>query len=255
MSIRRVRASEIRAWKSGTPFPMLTAYDAAFARICEEAGIEVLLVGDSYGMVSLGLDGTSGVELEDMIRASAAVVRGTARAHVCVDLPFGSYEASDELAAASAARLIKYGMAGSVKMEGDVLLAPRARAIAAAGIPVIGHIGVRPQTAAFSTGYRSQTDLDRLLADARAFEQAGAFAIVLEKIDPKAAETLTRELAIPTIGIGSGPHCDGQVLVLHDVLGLFPKPPPFAKKYETLAERAVQAIRTYGTEVRERQFP
>jgi len=252
---RRITAAQIREWKGGAPFPMITAYDAPFASICEEAGIELLLVGDSYGMVSLGLDATTQVELDDLVRASAAVARGTQRAHIVTDLPFASFERSDEHAIASAVRLVKYGFAGSVKLEGDGAMAKRAAAIVAAGIPVMGHIGVRPQTAALSSGFRRQRDGERLLEDAIAFERAGAYAVVLEMVDDDAARRVTKKLSIPTIGIGSGAECDGQVLVLHDVLGLYPDPPPFAKRYADLRTICIDAVRAYGEGVRSRQFP
>jgi 3-methyl-2-oxobutanoate hydroxymethyltransferase len=252
---KRVTTAQIREWKGGVPFPMITAYDAPFAGICEAAGIELLLVGDSYGMVSLGMQGTTQVELDDMIRASAAVTRGTQRAHIVTDLPFGSYEQSDEHAVTSALRLVKYGYAGSIKIEGDAAMTNRARAIAAAGVPVMGHIGVRPQTAGSSSGYRRQRDRDRLLEDALAFENAGAYAVVLEMVDRDIARTITEKIGIPTIGIGSGDGCDGQVLVLHDVLGLYEDPPPFAKRYADVRGTCIDAVRKFGEEVRSRQFP
>jgi 3-methyl-2-oxobutanoate hydroxymethyltransferase len=252
---KRVTTAQIREWKGGLPFPMITAYDAPFARICEDAGVELLLVGDSYGMVSLGMQGTTQVELDDMIRASAAVARGTQHAHIVADLPFGSYEQSDEHAVMSALRLVKYGFAGSIKIEGDAATTNRARAIAAAGIPVMGHIGVRPQTAGLSSGYRRQRDRDRLLEDALAFESAGAYAVVLEMVDRDVARTITETVGIPTIGIGSGGGCDGQVLVLHDVLGLYEQPPPFAKRYADVRAICIDAVRGFGEDVRSRRFP
>ena len=190
-----------------------------------------------------------------MVRASAAVARGTQRAHIVADLPFGSYEPSSELAVASAIRLVKEGSAGSVKMEGRANLAIRAEAIVTSGVPVMGHIGVLPQSAGLAGGFRTRDDAAALLEDAYAFERAGAYAIVLEKVAADIARNITSKLQIPTIGIGSGPHCDGQVQVLHDILGLYPKSPPFAKRYAALGERTVEAIRRFASEVRTRKFP
>ncbi len=251
---RRVGATEIAARK-GAAFPVITAYDAPFARFAEAAGIDVVLVGDSLGMVVLGFDATTQVELADMIRHGAAAARGTERAHVIVDLPFGTYEPSDTLAVASAAELVKRGGASSVKLEGGANAAARIRAIVGAGIPVCAHIGVLPQTASLGGGFRVKRDRDRLLRDADTVAEAGAFAVVLEMVDDALAAEVTQRSAIPTIGIGSGPHCDGQVLVLHDVLGLYPGAPPFAKQYATLGESATTALRAFAGDVRARRFP
>ncbi|MDB5026497.1 MAG: ketopantoate hydroxymethyltransferase [Candidatus Eremiobacteraeota bacterium] len=251
---RRVGAAEI-AKRKGAAFPVVTAYDAPFARCAEAAGIDVLLVGDSLGMVVLGYDSTAQVELGDMVRHGAATARGAKRAHVIVDLPFGSYEASDELAVASATELVKRGGASSVKLEGGVGAAARIRAIVGAGIPVCAHIGVLPQTASLGSGFRLKREHDRLLRDADAVAEAGAFAVVLEMVEDVLAGEITQRIPIPTIGIGSGPFCDGQVLVLHDVLGLYPDSPPFAKQYATLADDATNALRSFAGEVRARAFP
>ncbi len=250
---RRLTSAAIRARK-GAAFPMITAYDAAFARCVEEAGIDFILVGDSLGNVVLGYPSTVHVELSDMLRAVGAVARGTQRAHIVGDLPFGTYEPSDAAAVDAAVALVKAG-ADSVKLEGGVRAASRIRAIVAAGIPVVGHIGVVPQTAALDSGFRRKTDADALLADAQAVEDAGAYAIVLEMIDGGVAGRITAKLKIPTIGIGSGPDCDGQVLVLHDALGLYPEAPPFAKRFGEIARASVAALRAYAKEVRERAYP
>jgi 3-methyl-2-oxobutanoate hydroxymethyltransferase len=252
--MRRVGAAEITARK-GAAFPVVTAYDAPFARCAEAAGIDIILVGDSLGMVVLGYDSTTSVELVDMIRHGAAAARGTERAHVIVDMPFGSYEASDEVAVANATELVKRGGASSVKLEGGENAASRIRAIVAAGIPVCAHIGVLPQTAALGTGFRLKRERERILRDAEAVAEAGAFTVVLEMVDDAIAAEATERIAIPTIGIGSGPDCDGQVLVLHDVLGLYPDAPPFAKQYATLADDATAALRTFAGDVRTRAFP
>jgi 3-methyl-2-oxobutanoate hydroxymethyltransferase len=251
---RRLGAGAVRARKGPPPFPVITAYDAPFARCAEEAGIDVLLVGDTLGHVALGFSSTVPVDLEDMCRHAAAVVRSTRKAHVIVDLPFGSYEAADEDAVRSAVLLVKAG-ASSVKLEGGVRVASRIAAIAAAGIPVVGHIGVLPQTAALDQGFKRKRDRELLLADARAVEAGGAFAVVLEGIDAAIGAEITQMLSIPTIGIGSGPNCDAQVLVLYDALGLYPDPPPFVKRYAELGAIATDALRTYASEVREGTFP
>jgi 3-methyl-2-oxobutanoate hydroxymethyltransferase len=251
---RRVAAAAITARK-GTPFPVVTAYDAPFARCAEAAGIDVLMVGDSLGMVVLGHPQTTPVDLTDMIRHAAAVVRGSEKAHVIVDLPFGSYQTSDETAVESAIALVKHGGASSVKLEGGVEAAPRIRAIVRAGIPVCAHVGVLPQTAGLGAGFRLKRDRDRLLRDAEAVSEAGAFTVVLEMVDDALAREVTAQLPIPTIGIGAGPHCDAQVLVLHDVLGLYPDAPPFAKQYAALAQVATDALRSYAEDVRSRSFP
>jgi 3-methyl-2-oxobutanoate hydroxymethyltransferase len=250
---RRLTASAIRARKSAR-FPVVTAYDAPFGRCAEAAGFDVVLVGDSLGMVVLGYESTTYVTLEDMCRHAGAVARGTDRAHVIVDMPFGSYEASDEHAITSAVALVRAG-ASSVKLEGGANIAPRIAAIAGAGIPVVAHIGVLPQTAALASGFRRKTDRRALLADARAIQDAGAFAVVLEMVDPEAAAEATDTLAIPTIGIGAGAACDGQVLVMHDVLGLYPHAPSFAKRYAEIANDATAALRAFADDVRAGTFP
>jgi 3-methyl-2-oxobutanoate hydroxymethyltransferase len=250
----RVGAAEITARK-GTAFPVITAYDAPFARCAEDAGIDVILVGDSLGMVVLGYDATTPVRVDDMVRHTGAVVRGTQRAHVIADLPFGAYEASDADAIANAVRLVKDGGASSVKLEGGEAAAARIRAIARAGIPVCAHIGLLPQTAALGEGFKPKRAREQLLRDAAAVAEAGAFAVVLEMVDATIAAAITEAVAIPTIGIGSGATCDAQVLVLHDVLGLYPDPPKFAKAYASLANDATNALRAYAGEVRSGAFP
>jgi 3-methyl-2-oxobutanoate hydroxymethyltransferase len=189
-----------------------------------------------------------------MERHGAAVARGSERAHVIVDLPFGSYEPSDVDAVRSAVRLVKHG-AMSVKLEGGRNAAPRIAAIVAAGIPVVGHIGVTPQTAELGEGFRVRRAREAIVADARAVESAGAFAIVLEMVDAEIAREVTATLMIPTIGIGSGPWCDAQVLVVYDALGLYPQPPPFAKKFADVAAIATEGLREYAEAVRSGAFP
>jgi 3-methyl-2-oxobutanoate hydroxymethyltransferase len=240
--------------RKGAAFPVLTAYDAAFGRLVESAGIDCILIGDSMGMVVLGFSSTANVELADVERCTAAVARGTQSAHLVADLPFGSYESDDRDAIRSSIRLVKAG-ASSVKLEGGVRSASRIEAIVRAGIPVMGHIGVAPQTAGLREGFQVMRDRGRLIAEASAVEQAGAYAIVLELVDPEIAGEITRTLTIPTIGIGSGPHCDGQVLVLHDVLGLYPEAPSFAKRYANLSATTLEAVRAFADDVKKREFP
>jgi 3-methyl-2-oxobutanoate hydroxymethyltransferase len=214
----------------------------------------VILVGDSLGNVVLGLESTAPVELEDMCRHAGAVRRATSRVHVIVDLPFGTYQVNDDEAVRSAIQLVKAG-ATSVKLEGGVELASRIAAIVRAGIPVVAHIGVLPQTAAGNAGFRRKRDTSALLADARAVEAAGAFAVVLEMVDAEAAREVTLAISIPTIGIGAGPFCDAQILVLYDALGLYPETLPFAKRFVELASLATEALQTYANEVRDGTFP
>lgn len=251
--VQRVRAGAIRARK-GTRFATITAYDAAFGRIAEAAGIDVLLVGDSLGNVVLGHASTVSVTIDDMERHAAAVVRGTERAHVAVDLPFMTYETSNEDAIRNAGRLIRAG-ASSVKLEGGVTHAARIAAIVGAGIPVMAHIGVVPQTAALGEGFRRRTNRDELLADAEAVTAAGAFAVVLEMVDPTIAGEITARVAIPTIGIGAGADCDAQILVLYDLLGLSAEAPSFATPYADVAAVAGEALRRYAGDVVAGTFP
>jgi len=253
MPVRRLTSAAVRARK-GKRFPVVTAYDAAFARCAEAAGIDVLLVGDSLGNVVLGYESTVSVTLDDMVRHTGAVARGSARAHVIADLSFGSYEASDADAVRSATALVRAG-AGSVKLEGGAAIAPRIAAIARAGIPICAHLGVLPQTAGMGGGFRRKNDRAELLADAAAVAAAGAFAVVLEMVDPGIAVEITESLEIPTIGIGSGGGCDAQVLVLYDLLGLYPEAPSFVKRYAELATAATEALRAYADDVREGSFP
>jgi 3-methyl-2-oxobutanoate hydroxymethyltransferase len=254
-AVRRVTAGAIKKRKGRTIFPIVTAYDAPFAEFAERAGIDVLLVGDSVGNVVLGYDETTPVTIEDMIHHAQAVSRGTSRAHIMVDMPFGSYQVSDEDAVRNAIRLVKEGGACSIKLEGGTLVSERIRAIYGAGIPVVGHIGVMPQTASMGPGYKIRTNRDRLMADAQAVEAAGAYAVVLEVIDHEVAAEITRTLSIPTIGIGAGPHCDSQVLVVHDVLGMYDHTPSFVKRYGDIGNQATQALRSYAEGVREKRFP
>ncbi len=247
---KRPRSVDIRNRK-GTPFATITAYDVSFCGAIEAAGIDVILVGDSLGNVILGFDSTIQVTLDDMARHGAAVARGTVRSHVSVDMPFMSYEVSDAEAIRNAGVLVRAG-ASSVKLEGAHVR--RIAAITEAGIPVMAHIGVMPQTAALNDGFRKRANGVTLLAEARAVAAAGAFAVVLEMVDRDVAAEITREIAIPTIGIGSGPYCDAQILVLNDVLGLSRNPPPFARPYADLTSAATNALRSYADDVRLGRF-
>ena len=249
----RIRAAAIRERK-GTRFATVTAYDAAFGRVAEAAGIDVILVGDSLGNVVLGYESTVSVTMEDMERHGAAVVRGTTRAHVAVDLPFMSYETSSEDAVRNAGRLVRVG-ASSVKLEGGVDHAERIRAIVRAGIPVIAHIGVTPQTAALGEGFRRRKNRADLIADADAVTAAGAFAVVLEMVDAEIAGEITRRIPIPTIGIGSGGECDAQIIVIYDLLGLSADAPPFVQPYADLAGTATAALKAYAGDIVAGSYP
>jgi 3-methyl-2-oxobutanoate hydroxymethyltransferase len=254
-AIRRLTAGAIKRRKGKTLFPIATAYDAPFAQFVEDAGIDVILVGDSLGNVVLGYDETTPVTVHQIVHHTQAVCRGTTRAHIIADMPFGSYQISDEEAIRSAIRMVKEGGAYSVKLEGGVHESDRVRAIARTGIPVVGHIGVTPQTAGLGPGFKMRTHRDRLIDDAKAIEAAGAYAIVLEVVDHEISREITAMLSIPTIGIGSGPHCDSQVLVLHDILGMYPHSPSFAKRYAEIGKLATEALRSFAADVRDGTFP
>jgi 3-methyl-2-oxobutanoate hydroxymethyltransferase len=258
---RRITVRDIALAKErGEKWPMLTAYDAMTASVFDEAGIPVLLVGDSAGNCHLGYETTVPVTLDEMTMLSAAVVRGTQRALIVGDLPFGSYQVSDEDAVRTAIRFVKEGRADIVKLEGAGPMVSRVRRIVEAGIPVMGHIGLTPQSVHALGGYRVQgrddATAERLKQDAAALEQAGAFAVVLELVPAPLASQISKALTIPTIGIGAGPACDGQVLVLHDMLGLNDRfSAKFVKKYAALAEDVREAVRLFSAEVREGRYP
>jgi 3-methyl-2-oxobutanoate hydroxymethyltransferase len=238
----------------------VTAYDAPSARLADEAGIDLILVGDSAAMVVLGHDSTLPVTLDEMLMLTSAVSRVTRRALVVGDLPFGSYQESDEKAVASAVRMVKEGGADIVKLEGADRRLSRVRAIGDAGIQVMGHIGLTPQSATLLGGYRAQgrtaSTAHRLYDAALASEAAGCCALVLEAVPAEVAGAIARALTIPVIGIGAGPDCDGQVLVWHDLLGVSPDPVPrFVKRYADLASEIRRALGTYASEVREGIYP
>src|SRR6187551_2372743 len=244
----------------GEKIAMLTAYDATFARLLDESGADVLLVGDSLGMVVQGNDTTLPVTLEEMAYHCRAVVRGTTRAHVVGDMPFMTYQASVEQGMANAGRLIKEGGCHSVKLEGGAVHAELVKRLVSAGIPVMGHIGLTPQSyhqlGGFKVQGRDAGGRERLLADALALEEAGCYAIVLEAIPSDIAREITAALTIPTIGIGAGVGCDGQVLVSYDMLGMDESfKPRFVRRYATLGQTIKDAVAHYVADVRTAQFP
>lgn len=257
----RLTVQNIRELKQkNEPITMVTAYDATFARLIDTAGAEMLLVGDSLGMVVQGHQSTLPVTMDHMVYHTQMVVRGSQRALVVADMPFMSYQPSVELALKNGGRLLAQGGATAVKLEGGERVAPAVRALVDAGIPVCGHLGLTPQSVNALGGFRVQGRTDkaaaRLMEDALLLEDAGAFAVVLETIPAELAKTVSERLSIPTIGIGAGVHCDGQVLVSYDLLGLFDQmAPKFVKKYDDLASRTREAVRAYVQEVKQRAFP
>jgi len=256
---RRVTVRDIAAAKArGEKWPMLTAYDALTARVFDDAGIPVLLVGDSAGMVVYGHDSTIPVTVDDLIPLTAAVVRGTKRAMVVADLPFGSYQTSPGAALVAATRFLKEAGAHAVKLEGGQRVVRQVEELVAAGIPVMAHLGLTPQSVNVFGGYRVQgrgEDGDRLLHDAKALEAAGAFSLVLEAIPADLAAKVTAAMSIPTIGIGAGPNCDAQVLVWQDMAGLTPRTARFVKRYADVAGVLSNAARSFAEEVVSGQFP
>jgi 3-methyl-2-oxobutanoate hydroxymethyltransferase len=256
---RRVTVRDLAAAKArGEKWPMLTAYDALTARVFDEAGIPVLLVGDSAGMVVFGHDSTLPVSVGDLLPLTAAVVRGTRRAMVVADLPFGSYQASPADALAAATRFLKEAGAHAVKLEGGQRIAHQVEELVAAGIPVMAHLGLTPQSVNIFGGYRVQgrgEAGDRLLHDAKVLEAAGAFSVVLEAVPAELAARITEAVNIPTIGIGAGVVCDAQVLVWQDMAGLSPRTPKFVKRYANIAGVLGDAARAFAQEVVAGQFP
>ena len=258
---KKITAPQLTAYKrKGRKIAMLTAYDATFARLFDESGVDMILVGDSLGMVIQGHDNTVPVTLDDVVYHCRAVSRGLTRAHLAGDMPFMTYKTSPEKALESAARLIQEGRAESVKVEGGLELAETIARIVAAGIPVVGHVGLTPQSVHAIGGFKMQgksgEDRARSIEDARAVADAGAFCLVLESIPLELAQAITSQVAIPTIGIGAGPHCDGQVLVGYDMLGMNEGfTPRFLKKYAELGPAIRTAAERYAAEVRAGAFP
>jgi 3-methyl-2-oxobutanoate hydroxymethyltransferase len=253
-------APDILAMKGGDKLAVLTAYDFPTGRLADEAGADIVLVGDSLGMVCLGLPDTLGVTMADMLHHTKAVARAVTGALVVGDMPFLSYQTSVADAVKNAGRFLQEAGARAVKLEGGADFVPHIRAMLAAGIPVMGHIGLTPQQLALLGGFKAQGKTARaarkLLEDARALADAGCFAIVLEAVPAEVAACITAEIPIPTIGIGAGPSCDGQVLVFHDILGLCPGlRPSFVKRYADLWTPAREALSAFCAEVRGGQFP
>ena len=260
MHQKKLTIPDIRHRKNGTPISVLTAYDYPWGRLVDAAGIDIALVGDTLGMVVLGYSDTVSVTMEEMIHHSKAVVRGVEHALVVTDMPFGSSNSSMPAAINNATRLLKEGRADAVKVEGGVAMAETVAAIVRAGIPVQGHIGLTPQTATSLGGFKVQGKsaqaAQQLLDDARALEEAGCFSIVLEAIPAPLAQHITKAISIPTIGIGAGPGCDGQVLVIHDLVGLYDRfTPKFVKQYARINEQVAAALAQYKAEVESRAFP
>ena len=246
--------------RDGQPIVMVTCYDATFARLVDEAGVDAVLVGDSLGMVIQGNEHTVSVTLDEIIYHCRAVARGCKKPHLIGDLPFGSYQISPEKALSNAARLVKEGHVQAVKLEGGIEHAETVSRMTRMGIPVMGHLGLTPQSIHKFGGYRVQgrtvEAAEKLIVDGQALEQAGCYAIVLEGIPSDVAKRVTESLTIPTIGIGAGPDCSGQVLVIYDLLGLDGGfNPKFLKKYENLHERVVAAVKSFSGEVRACEFP
>jgi len=261
MTTRKVTIHTLQAKKSrGEKITMLTAYDATFARLLDESGVDILLVGDSLGMVIQGYDTTLPVTLDEAIYHTRAVVRGTSHAQVVGDMPFMSYQSSIEDAIRNAGRMVKEGGAQAIKLEGGAKHAELVARLVDVGIPVMGHIGLTPQSfhqlGGFKVQGRKQGEDERLVADALALQEAGAYSIVLEGIPREIAARISAELAIPTIGIGAGPECDGQVLVIYDLLGMDDAfKPKFVRRYEHFATRIRTAVQAYCEDVRASEFP
>ncbi|NES76700.1 MULTISPECIES: 3-methyl-2-oxobutanoate hydroxymethyltransferase, partial [Okeania] len=256
-----VTTKQLIQWKQkGRSIVALTAYDYAIAQILDQAGVDLILVGDSLAMVALGYDTTLPVTLDEMIHHAKAVRRGVKQALIVVDLPFLTYQESIQQAIHSAGRILKETGAQAVKLEGgNEAIAQTISKLTSVGIPVMGHIGLTPQSVHQFGGYRKQGKTPdaraRILAEAVAVEEAGAFAMILEHIGVDLAKEITEKVSIPTIGIGAGVYCDGQVLVINDVLGISDWQPPFAKSYANLRETITQAVKEYSLEVKERKFP
>lgn len=259
--MQKVSILELQQKKvEGRPITMLTAYDYPGALLVDEAGIDLILVGDSLAMTVLGHPNTVSVTMDEMLHHCKAVARGAKRAFLIGDMPFMSYQVERSEAVRNAGRFLKEGNMDAIKLEGGREVAETIGAIVAAGIPVMGHLGLTPQTATKLGGYKVQgktaAAAQRLLEDALILQEAGCFAIVLEAIPAAVGQMVSQKLTVPTIGIGAGPHCDGQVLVFHDLLGLFDRfTPKFVKRYADLRQPILEALRAYRQEVEAREFP
>ncbi len=256
--MRRISVPEIRARKGREPIVSLTCYHAHTAQLLD-SHVDVMLVGDSLGMVMHGMETTLGVSLELMILHAQAVMRGAKHALVVVDMPFGSYEESPEIAFRNAARVMKETGCSAVKIEGGSRMAPTIRYLALRGIPVMAHIGMTPQMVQVLGGFKTQgrtaEEWPLLEADAKDIDEAGAFAVVLEAMAEPLAAKITKLVSIPTIGIGASPDCDGQILVMEDMLGLNPNPPRFVREYAHVGAEIEAAVKAYAADVRSRRFP
>lgn len=256
--VRRITAPQIAKRKGAEPIVSLTSYHAHTAKLVDKYA-DFILVGDSLGMVMHGMDSTVGVTIDMMITHGKAVVRGTERALIVVDMPFGSYEESPAQAFRNAARIMAETQCGAVKLEGGARMAETIRFLVDRGIPVMAHIGLTPQSVNTMGGFRVQgrqeNDWQHHLDDAKAVEEAGAFSVVVEGVVEDLADKITAQTHIPTIGIGASARCDGQILVLEDMLGLNPKPPKFVKVYGSLGDMIEKAISDYASDVRDRSFP
>ena len=257
--LKKMVVNDIVSMKNKEKISVITSYDYWSAKICDNTGIDIILVGDSGGMVMLGYNSTVPVNMKEMLIFSKAVSLGTKRSLIVSDMPFGSYQVGIKHAVRNAIRFIKTG-SDAVKLEGGMEIIDRIKAIKEVGIPVMGHIGLKPQTTKLWEGYKVQGNTaiggSQLLKEAIELEKAGVFAIVLEMVTSEVADLISRNVKIPTIGIGSGPHCDGQVLVLHDMLNLYDNlKPRFVKTYTNLSETILNAIHNYITDVKTGKFP
>ena len=259
--VKRITTNTLQKMKtSGKKISMLTAYDYSFARIIDAAGIDVLLVGDSASNVMAGHETTLPITLDQMIYHASSVIRGAKRCLVVVDLPFGSYQSNGDIALASAIRIMKETGAHAIKLEGGEEILDSVKRIISAGIPVMAHLGLTPQSiykfGTYNVRAKEKAEADKLRSDAKILEEAGCFAVVLEKIPAALAKEVSESLHIPTIGIGAGKHCDGQVLVMHDMLGINTEfQPRFLRKYLNLHEQVTQAVQHYIADVRGKEFP
>lgn len=254
-----VTVPQLRARKGGEAIVCVTAYDAPTAALADAAGVDLVLVGDSLGTVVQGLDDTLAVTLDEMIYHARLVRRGLRRALLVVDLPFGTFQLGPQATLEASIRVLKETGAAAVKIEGGARVVPAIRACTEQDIPVLGHLGLTPQSVHAFGGYRMQgreaEAAERLIEDARALEAAGVFAIVLEVVPPELAARLRASVSIPTIGIGAGPNCDGQILVWHDLLGLLPRSPSFARRFAELGQASLDAVGAYVKAVRGGEFP
>ncbi|HEX2615521.1 MAG TPA: 3-methyl-2-oxobutanoate hydroxymethyltransferase [Nitrososphaera sp.] len=256
---KKVSVNDILAMKGSEKISVLTAYDYSTSLICDRAGVDILLVGDSAGMVVLGYSSTVPVGMAEMVMFCGAVSRGAKRAMIVGDMPFGSYQPNASMAVENAVQLVKAGC-DAVKLEGGSEIIGTIKALVDSGIPVMGHIGLKPQTQSMWEGYRLQgrtkESAMRLIEDARALEKAGVYSIVLEMVASEVADVITKSVSIPTIGIGSGAGCDGQVLVLHDMLGIYEDiKPRFVKRYAELSKSILDAVSRYTSDIKAGKFP